>query len=420
LAPALRSSRVELTESLKAGVWESAGFARSRLRSLLVVTQIAMALVLLVGAGLLLKSFGRLLQVNPGFQPQNLLTAQIALPGYKYREPHQVRDFYQQVLERVSAAPGVQSAGVVSDLPLSRSNTSGVFFIEGRDVAPDQPRPQADWRVVSPGYLQTMGIPLLNGRHFSERDSAEAANVMIIDETLARRYWPDEDPIGKRARLTNTRERIWREVVGVVGAVRHAGLDADHRGTLYVPHAQAAWPNLFLVVRAGSEPANLLTAMRAAVRSVDPEQPVYGVATMESRLADSVAQRRFSLVLLGLFASVALLLAVVGLYGAVAYSVSQRTHEIGIRMALGAQLRDVLRLVIRQGMTLVFLGVGVGLTGAVALTRVLTSLLFEVNAIDPAVFVLIPALLSIVALVACWVPARRAARVDPMVALRYE
>jgi putative ABC transport system permease protein len=324
------------------------------------------------------------------------------------------------VLEKVKVLPGVQLAGVVTNLPLSRSNSSGTFAIDGRPTPPGEARPQADWRMASPEYLQTMDIPLQTGRYFTERDTADAPNVMLIDETLAPLYWPNENPIGKRVALSNTRERIWREIVGVVGAVKHRGLDADYRGTLYVPHSQMPWENLFLVVRTATEPTSMTAAVRAVIQSVDRNQPVYQIMTMEQRLSESLAQRRFSMLLLGLFAAVALLLAAVGLYGVMSYEVSQRTQEIGIRMALGAQAGEVLKLVVKQGMTLVCIGVGIGLITAFALTRLLTKLLFGVKATDPVTFAGVALMLVGVALLACWIPARRATKVDPMIALRFE
>jgi len=420
LAPALQASKADLTNPLKEGGRGASGGGRARLRSLLVVAEIALTLVLLIGGGLMLKSFAQLLQVNPGFRPENLLTLRISLPDDRYHEERQARDFARQALEKVKALPGVQAAGVVTSLPLSQSNASGTFAIDGRPTASRDARPQAEWRMVSPEYLQTMSIPLQMGRNFTERDAAEAPNVMLIDETLARLYWPNENPIGKRVALSNTRETIWREIVGVVGAVKHRGLDADYRGTLYVPHSQMSWENFFLVVRTVAEPTSMTTAVRAAIQSVDQNQPVYEVMTMEQRVSESVGQRRFSMLLLGLFAAVALLLAAVGLYGVMSYGVSQRTQEIGIRLALGAQAGDVLKLVVKQGMSLVCLGVGLGLLASLALTRLLTNLLFGVQATDPVTIAGVALMLVGVALLACWIPARRAAKVDPMIALRRE
>jgi putative ABC transport system permease protein len=421
LIPALQASKTELTEALKEGGRTSSGSHRARFRNLLVVSEIALALVLLIGAGLMVKSFARLLHVNPGFEPQNLLTMQVALPSTKYSEPSQRAAFYQQALDKIKTLPGVQSAGAVSHLPLSGSIASGFFSIEGQQYPPGEQLPHTDLRAASPQYLQTMGIPVLKGRYFDERDTDAAPNVAIIDETLARRYWPNEDPLGKRISF-NRREnvQVWREIVGVVGAVKHKGLDADYRGQLYFPHPQNPWGNMYLVVRTTNEPSSMAAMVRSAIQSVDKDQPVYRVMTMETLLNESVAQRRFSMLLLTLFAVVAVVLAIVGLYGVMSYGVSQRTHEIGIRMALGAQARDVLRMVVGQGLLLALIGVGIGLVAALLLTRVMSSLLFGVSATDPFMFASIPLILAVVALLACYIPARRATKVDPMVALRYE
>ncbi|HEV2913882.1 MAG TPA: ABC transporter permease [Pyrinomonadaceae bacterium] len=421
LAPALQASRTQLTDALKEGGRTSGGSHRARFRSLLVVTEIALALVLLIGAGLMVKSFSRLSHVDPGFQPQNLLTMQVALPVTKYKEDKQIGDFFRQALEKIKSLPGVQSEGAVSQLPLSGSVASGFFTIEGQEASGEQ-RPHTDLRASSPEYLQTMGIPLLKGRYFNERDTDSSPNVAIIDETLARRYWPGADPVGRRISYNRRDGKpVWREIVGVVGAIKHKALDADYRGQLYFPHPQNPWSNMSLVVRSNTaDPASLTAAVRSAIQAVDKDQPVYRVMTMETMVAESVAQHRFSMFLLTLFAVVAVALAVVGLYGVMSYGVSQRTHEIGIRMALGAQARDVLRMVVGQGFVLALLGVGAGLLGALALTRVMSSLLFGVSATDPFMFVSVPLILAGVALLACYLPARRATKVDPMVALRYE
>ncbi len=423
LVPALQASKIDLTGALKEGGRSTTGGGRVRsTRSLLVIAETAIALVLLVGAGLLIKSFTRLLDTNPGFQTDNILTMQISLPAAKYREPQQVGAFYEQLTERIKALPGVESVGGTSGLPLSGAVWSGTFNIEGREVAAGESAPHSDLRATAADYFQTMRIPLRRGRYFSERDNANSPDVAVIDETLAQRFWPNEDPIGRRISFEGPPEnRRWREIVGVVGAVRHAGLDVDLRGQLYHPHAQNPLNTMFFVVRtAASDPSSLIGAVRGAVRAVDPEQPIYGVRTMSEVFNRSVAQKRFSMVLLMIFAVVALLLAAVGLYGVMAYTVSMRTNEIGIRLALGAQKRDVMRLVVGKGMMLAGLGVAVGLVGAFALTRVMASLLYGVSTTDPLVFGSVAALLTVVAFLACYLPARRAMRVDPMIALRYE
>ncbi len=419
LWPALQASKTDLTGTLKEGGRTSAsGFRLRSARSLLVVSEVAIALVLLIGAGLLIKSFARLLDVNPGFETQNLLTMQISLPATKYREPPQVRTFYRQLVEQIKILPGVESVGAVSNLPLSGSVTSGSFQIEGRPVPPGTAAPHSDRRAATSDYLQTMKIPLLKGRHFTDRDNAEAPLVAIIDETMARLYWPNEDPVGKRLSFQNVNQ--WREIVGVVGPVKHKALDADLRGQLYYPHAQSAQGSMYLVVRTATNPMSLASAVQNAVRTIDKDQPVYNVRTMQEIFSNSVAQRRFSMLLLGIFAAVALVLAAVGLYGVMAYSVTQRTHEIGVRMALGAQPDDVLKMVLGQGAVLALVGVTIGLIAAFALTRVMLSLLFGVSATDTVTFVSISLLLTVVALLASYIPARRATKVDPMVALRYE
>jgi len=420
LTPALQSSKIELTGALKEGGRSSvSGFRRFGLRHLLVVSEVALALILLIGAGLLLKSFVRLMEVDLGFQPQNLLTMQVSLPTTKYGTPEQRRAFYEQALGQIKALPGVVSAGAVSNLPLSGYMTSSGLTIEGRQLAQGELYP-ADPRSASYEYLQTMNIPLLRGRYFTERDRAGAPEVVIIDEVLARRYFPGEEPLGKRIAVEGPG---WREIVGVVGQIKYKGLDADYQGQLYFPHAQDPWRGMYrmnLVVRTAAEPTSLVSAVRGAIQRVDKDQPVYRVMSMEQLVADSVAQRRFSMLLLGLFAALALLLAAVGLYGVLAYSVTERTHEIGVRMALGAQKGDVLRLVVGQGMMQALTGIGTGLAAAFALTRLMSSLLFGVSATDPVTFVVIALLLTSVAFVACYIPARRATKVDPLVALRYE
>jgi predicted permease len=422
LVPAIQASKTELTEVLKEGGRTSGGAHRTRFRSALVVSEIALALVLLVGAGLMVKSFARLVQVDPGFQTKNILTMQVSLPFVENRKPPEVSAFYRQVVERVRNLPGTESVSTVSILPLSGGVNSGFFAIEGRDVAEGEQQPHSDRRSIGTDYFQTISIPLLKGRYFSAQDGPESPNAVIIDDTLARKYWPGEEPVGKRISYNRDPkgERIWREVVGVVGAIKHRALDADYRGTLYSPHNQVSNSSMFLVVRSASDPAAMTSAVRGAVQSVDKDVPIYRINTMEKLISESVASKRFSMLLLGIFAAVALVLAAIGLYGVMSYGVSQRTHEIGIRMALGAQARDVLRMVVRQGMVLAIIGMGLGLIGAFALTRVMQRLLFNVSATDPLTFIIVPLVLAAIAVLACYIPARRATRVDPMVALRYE
>jgi putative ABC transport system permease protein len=426
LMPALQASKTALTETLKEGGRSSGGTHRARFRNLLVVAEVALALVLLIGAGLMVKSFVRLLDVNPGFQAESLLTMRVSLAGQRYSDAQAVKDFYQQALEKVKALPGVKAAGAVSSLPLSGSISSGFFGIDGRQLAPGEQAPHADFRAISHDYVQTMGIPLIKGRLFNERDAADTPQVVIIDEALARRYWPQEDPLGKRVTFNRdaSGQQVWREVVGVIGAIKHKALNADYRGALYFPQNQLVWGgSKYLVVRTAAEPMSLVSAVRAAIRSVDKDQPVYRSITMENLIAESVAQNRFSMLLLGLFAAAALILAAVGLYGVMSYSVTQRTHEIGVRIALGAERRDVMKLVVGQGMVMALGGVVIGLGAAFALAKLISSfsgLLYGVSPTDQTIFIAVPLLLGGVALLASYLPARRAMKVDPMVALRYE
>jgi putative ABC transport system permease protein len=421
LFPAIQVSKSDLHDSLKEGGRTSGGSARGRIRSFLVVSEVAIALLLLIGAGLLIKSFVGLQKVNPGFQPEGLLSMQISLSSNKYKEPEQINSFYQETLQKIMALPGVQSAAACSSLPLSGANMSGSFVIEGRTISQGEMGPHGDRWVATAGYYKTMGIPLMKGRYFTEGDNKDSKPVVIIDESLARRYWPDEDPVGKRITFEGGRDNpIWREIVGIVGHVKHRSLDGESRVQYYIPQAQRPAGSMFIVVRGTGDPANYSSAVRGAIREVDKDQPVFRVRTMEQMVSDSLAQKRFSTLLLSIFAFVALLLSAVGLYGVISYSVSQRTHEIGIRMALGAQQRDVLKLVVRQGMILALVGVTIGIAAAFALTRVMSTLLFGVSATDPATFIIIPLLLAGVALLASYIPARKATKVDPMVALRYE
>jgi putative ABC transport system permease protein len=422
LAPAFQTSGANLHDTLKEGGRSGQLGVRKGLRNVLVVVEMAFAVVLLVGAGLLIRSFVELQRVNPGFQPGGVLALQVSLPMNKYKEGVQRASFDRQMLEEVRGVAGVKSAATITSLPMSGWNQSGSFRIEGRQVAPNESAPHGDRWMVSEDYFQTMGIPLVKGRYFDVRDTADAPGVAIVSEKLAQKYWPGEDPVGKRITFEGgPQQPRFREVVGVVGHVRNEGLEGETRGQYYVPYAQR--PNntdLFLVVRTDGDPASLAPMVRGRIASVDKDLPVYKVTTMEKLVSDSLAQRRFSMTLFGIFAVLAMALAIVGLYGVMSYAVAQRTHEIGLRMALGAQGRDVLRMVVGQGMALVAVGLGLGLAGAFLLTRLMVSLLYGVSAADPLTYAGIALLLAAVALLASYIPARRATKVDPMVALRYE
>jgi putative ABC transport system permease protein len=422
LAPALNASNPDLNETLKEGGRSSTGQAgHNRLRSALVISEVAMALVLLISAGLLIKSVVRLRNVNPGFEAANRLTMNVSLPRAKYPTAQQWVAFYDQLNERVEALPGVKSSGFTSVLPFS-----GNF--DGRGLAvEDHPRPRGeefsvDLYIVTPAYARTMSIQLLQGREISQQDTDSTPKVAMINETMSDQMWPGQDPIGKRIKFPGSERnpQPWRTIVGIVRDVKQYALDRKDPMQIYLPEAQFPTSIMTLVVHTSSDPQSLVSAVRGAVSGMDKELATYNIATMEQLLADSISLRRFSMLLLMTFAGVALMLAGVGIYGVISYSVTQRTHEIGVRLALGANRRDIIRLVVRQGMAMTLVGVGIGLAATFALTRVLESLLFNVSATDPATFIIIPAVLTIVALGACFVPARRAAKVDPMVALRYE
>ncbi|MCI0339295.1 MAG: ABC transporter permease [Acidobacteria bacterium] len=422
LVPALQVSKTDLHETLKEGGRSGVAHTRRWLRSSLVVFEVMSAIVLLIGAGLLIKSFRRVQEVNPGFNPNNLLVMQVSLPNTRYREPVQVDGFFQKILTEAAALPGVKSAGLSSTVPMSGGGSSGSFNIEGRTVPPGQMAPWGNRWAAGASYFQTMNIPLIRGRYFDDRDVIGAPGVAIIDETMARKFWPNEDPIGRRITFERDPQgnTLWREIVGIVGHVKQRGLDGESPVQYYYPHRQRPSSSVFLVARTVSEPQNMTGAVRGVIQSADKELPVFRVTTMERMVADSNSQRRFSTILLSVFALVALILASVGLFGVMSYTVAQRTHEIGIRMALGASKANVLKLVVNQGLILTMIGVVFGLAAAFGLTRLMSTLLFGVRATDPLTFALLPFVLALVALLACYIPARRATKVDPMVALRYE
>jgi len=428
LAPALQASRLDLNESLKeSGRSATGGRGRARVRHLLVISEVALSLVLLVGAGLLVRSFIRLRQTDTGFDPQNLVTMQLSL-RVGQDEGHKVTQFFTEVGHRVKALPGVRAVAFSNGVPfLGAMETS--FAIVGRDNPDVSKRPLAVEYITSPDYLQTVGVRLVKGRFFSERDTQHSPLVAVIDEEFARSHFPNEDPVGKYLEGSKEFKIPDAQIVGVVSHVKNYGLGAPGpvQAELYYSFNQV--PDRFLpvlsdrmslIVRTAADPMSLIPAVRREVQAVEKNQPVYHVKTMEQVIAESIGSQRFSMLLLSLFAVMALLLAAVGIYGVISYSVTQRTHEIGIRMALGAQTGDVLKLVLRQGITVALVGVAIGLVAALALTRLMSSLLFGVSATDPVTFALIALLLTGVALLASYLPARRATKVDPMVALRYE
>jgi putative ABC transport system permease protein len=417
-APVWQLFKADLNQSLRDG-GKGLHVARSGRRALsaLVIAETALALTLLVGAGLLIRSFIRLQQVDPGFNPRNVLAAVVTLPQAVYPERTQIAPFYSQLLERVKALPGVESAAAVSSLPLAGNDSDADFLIEGRPAPQPDQRPVAWISSVSNDYFRAMGMRLVAGREFNERDNESSPKVVIISEATARRHFPNEDPIGKR--IGNGRPDGWREIVGVTADVKHFGLNQDARVSMFFPHRQQPTRRMFIVARAAA-PLSQSSALRGAVAAMDKNLAVSNIRAMEEITAQSIGQERFTLLLLGLFSGLALLLAVAGIYGVMSYAVAQRTHEIGVRVALGAQTRDVLKLVVTQGMALVSVGVGIGLASSLALTGFIRGLLFGVSATDPMTFVAISVLLSLVALLACYLPARRATKVDPMVALRQE
>jgi putative ABC transport system permease protein len=419
LAPAWQISKSDLNQSLKEGSKSSQTGKRGR-RALnaLVIKETALALMLLIGAGLLIKSFIQLQRVDLGFNPNNLITMRVGLPRVNYPERQQLSAFEAQLLERIKTLPGVQSAGTVSSLPLGQFNTDAGFVIEGRPQPQDNQGPAAWYSSVGGDYFRTMGMRLRAGRLFDERDASKSPRVVIINETMARRYFPHENPIGKR--IGNGKPDDWREIIGIIADVKQFGLDQDARPSMHFANQQQPARGLFLVIRSSGDPLSLVASVRGEISALDKNLAVANVRTMEQIVAESIAPKRFTLLLLGIFAVLALTLAAAGIYGVISYSVAQRTQEIGVRLALGAQKSDVLQLVIGEGMRLVICGIAIGLVGSIAWTRLMSTMLFGLSATDLMTFGLVSFLLILVAWIACLVPARRAAKVDPMMALRHE
>jgi putative ABC transport system permease protein len=422
LVPAWQASRTDVQETLKEGGRTStSSSSHGRFRSALVTAEMALALVLLVGAGLMVQSLYRLLQVNPGFQPDRVLTMEMNLRTAQYSKPAATLSFWQQVLERVRAIPGVETAALGTVIPLTGNHDRGDITVEHMPDPGLGRYPHPDYHTVSSGYLDALRIPLLRGRDFSEADSEMAPQVALINATMARRFWPNEDAVGKRFHWGHPGPQDeWINIVGVVGDTKLYGLDNPARLEVYVPYRQSATNDMNMVLRSATDPASLTSSVRAAVAEIDKDQPVFGITTMKRLVDDSVSTRRVTLILLGLFSALALVLASIGIYGVMSYSVAQRTHEIGIRMALGAQLGNVMRMVLAQGFRIALVGVAIGLAGALLLTRLISGLLYSIPAADPLTFAAVASLLFLIALLACYIPARRATRVDPMLALRYE
>jgi putative ABC transport system permease protein len=417
LAPAWHASRLHLNESLKeSGGPGLAGATGVNLRNVLAVAEIALSLVLLVGAGLMIRSFARLLSIDPGYDPKNLLTFQISLPDSRYPTHDRVVAFYRDALERISALPGVQSAAISNMLPPFGTEIDGPFYVEGHEPPNLNEAPDTYYDPISPGYFQTMKTPLLEGRYFTEQDNSYRSRTVIVSETMAREFLGGHGAVGKRINIMG----IWLEIVGVVADQRFFGWDHDVGPVTYIPNARDAMSGMAFVVRTKIDPMHVSSSVRRAIWSIDKDLPFTQVLTMDQRLSQSFAGRRFHMMLLGFFAAVALVLSLVGIYGVMSYSVAQRTHEFGLRIALGAEQRQVLSLVMRQGQLLTFIGLGLGLGGAFALTRFLASMLYDVHSTDAVTFAVVSLLLIASAILACYVPARRATKVDPMLALRYE
>ncbi len=421
LAPAMQAARPALSETLKAGGRNaSSGSGRNRLLSSLVVSEIALSLTLLIGAGLMIRSLQRLQAVDPGFNTDKLLTMWVSLPAQRYQRD-QMADFSQRLLEGLQSLPGAQSVALASDLPLSGSTSAGPIDLDGSSAASVDGEIRMYRHRVTPGFFSTLSIPIIRGRDFTNADHAQAPRAVIISEALARRYWPNENPIGKRLREAGA-DNPWWSIVGVAAEVKYRGLPQNPNADpdVYFPLMQRPNGNINLAIRASVDPESLAPAVRGVLQKLDPDLAAYGVTTMAERVANQSTQSRFSAWLLSIFGALALALAAIGIYSVMAYAVEQRSREIGVRMAMGANAGDVLKMIIRQGLKLALLGVALGLAAALALTQLMKKLLFDVAAVDPATYGALTLLMTLIALVACWIPARRATKVDPMIALRCE
>jgi putative ABC transport system permease protein len=420
LIPALATGKPELTEALKeGGRGSTSGLRRNRLRNALVIAEVALALVLLVGASLLMKSFVRLQSVHPGFEPKNVLTMEVALPLLKYPRGKPVADFYAEVTRRVKALPGVEAAAFTSILPLSGTNSDSSFQIEGRDAIAEKVYPDEEIRGITPEYFSVLKVPLLQGRFFTEGDQFDGPGAVIVNQSFAKKWFPNQEAVGKRITFSDTRKPDvkWLTIVGMVGDMRHRGLDLDPKPEYYLAHNQTPYRGMILAVRSTQDPRSLTSAIRREISRLDPDLPAANVRMLEQVAADSIAPRKLSVVLIGVFAAVALVLASVGIYGVMSFLVVQRTHEIGVRMALGAQRADVLRLVIGRAARLVLMGTAIGLLLGVISSRALRALLFNVGAFDLMTFLSVTIALIVVSLLASYIPAVRATRADPMIAL---
>jgi putative ABC transport system permease protein len=419
LVPAFSASGTSLTDALKEGGRSGSAAAGKRTRSAFVVAEVALALVLLVGAGLLVRSFVQVTNVDPGFDAARTVSMSVSLPAGRYRDGAARDLFFTRLFDRIDALPGVDAAGATSFLPISGLGAATGFEIVGAPTPPRGEEPVCDVRVVANDYFKSMGIPLVKGRLFREGDPSDLKGRLIINETFARQHWPGEDPIGKRVRVS-WGEDVEDEVIGVVGDVHLADLETDPRATIYWPYPRVAYTGMTITVRAKGDPLALVNAVVRIIREQDPQLAVASIKTMGEVLATSTAERRITMLLIAVFAAAALLLAAVGIYGVIAYSVTERTQEIGIRMALGAARRNVLRMVVGQAMALAAIGIAAGGLLALVLTRALEGMLFEIEASDPVTFVVVAAVLAAVAALASYIPGRRATHVDPIIALRGE